>query len=253
MAELIKSVADSPWLLVYACPMAFLFGVVHTFLPGHGKTIVCGYYVGRKRDIAKILFVTAVTVSTHLFSSVLLGVLAMTSSQILVRNIILPKIKIAAASILIVFGFVMLAFGLRKGKKHAHGHGHGHSHGRLDSMLKEYVAADRVPIHHYARLFWLGMAAGLIPCLEPFTLMLFAIALDRLLLGFALLLSFGAGVFFTMVALAMLVTSEELSSERDSDNMFFRAAAKAASAFKVVYPVIIIILGSGWIYVTLTR
>ena len=270
MTDLIKSIGDSPFLMLYACPLALLIGALHTFLPGHGKTIVCGYCVGRKRDIAKILFVTGVAVATHLFSSALLGVIAMTSSQVLVRNIILPKIQIGAACILIVFGLGLLISGVWRvlGNDHAHaidhdhhhdhphehgdGHSHEHSHGRLDSMLKEFMATEHVPFHRYAQLFWLGLAAGLIPCLEPFTLMLFAIALDRILLGFALLFSFGIGVYLTMVALGLLVTSEKLSSEHYSDSRFFGIAGKAAFVFKVVYPVIILTLGSGWLYVALT-
>jgi nickel/cobalt exporter len=261
MADLIKSFGDSPLLFLYACPLAFLFGAVHTFLPGHGKTIVCGYCVGRKRNIGKILFVTAVAVTTHLFSSALLGVVAMTSSQVLVRNIILPKIQIGAACILILFGLGLLASEVWKVRRHDHTHYHGHphdhdhedehAHGRLDSMLRQFMAAEHIPFHRYTQLFWLGLAAGLIPCVEPFTLMLFAIALDRILLGFALLISFGIGVFLTMVALGMLVTSEKLSPEHNSDNRFFRTLSKAAMIFKVFYPVLILTLGSGWLYIAL--
>jgi nickel/cobalt exporter len=265
MADLIRSIGDSPLLMLYACPLAFLFGAVHTFLPGHGKTIVCGYCVGRKRDVGKILFVTAVAVITHLFSSALLGVVAMTSSQVLVRNVILPKIQIGAACILILFGLGLLVSAVWKLRghnpghshihphTHHHDHDHGHSHGRLDSMLSQFMAADHVPFHHYTQLFWLGLAAGLIPCLEPFTLMLFAIALDRVLLGFALLISFGLGVFTTMVALSLVVTSEKLSPGKNSESRFFRTAGKAALVFKIIYPALILILGSGWLYAALSR
>jgi nickel/cobalt exporter len=267
MTDLIKSLSDSPLLMFYACPLAFLFGAVHTFLPGHGKTIVCGYCVGRKREVGKILFVTAVAVTTRLFSSALLGVVAMTTSQVLVRNIILPKIQIGAAGILILFGVGLLVSGALKMHRHDHAHphdhpnnhhhedddGHAHTHGRLDSMLKQFMAADHTPFHRYAQLFWLGLAAGLIPCVEPFTLMLFAIALDRILLGFALLISFGIGVFLTMVTLGMLVTSERLSPGQNSDSLFFRLASKAAIVFKVIYPVLILTLGSSWLYIAFAK
>lgn len=270
MVELIKSVGDSPFLIFYACPLAFFFGAVHTFLPGHGKTIVCGYCVGRKRDMGKILFVTGVAVTTHLFSSALLGVVAMTTSQVLVRNVILHKIQIVAACILILFGLGMFISGALRmlknrhahnhdhhhdhhhhGDEDSHEHGHSHSHERLDSLLKQFMVEPNAPFHRYAQLFWLGLAAGLIPCLEPFTLMLFAIALDRILLGFALLLFFGIGVFVTMVALGIFVTSEKLSSEHTSESRFFRVAGKAAVGFKIVYPFVIITLGSGWLYFAL--
>ena len=269
MTDLLKSIGDSPYLMFYACPFAFLVGAIHTFLPGHGKTIVCGYCVGRNRDVGKILFVTGIAVVSHLFSSALLGVIAITSSQILVRNIILPKIQIGAACILILFGLGLLTSGIWKmlRKVHSHPsnhvgnhdhnheigdeHAHTHFHGRLDSVLRDYMAAKHVPFHGYAKLFWLGLAAGLIPCLEPFTLMLFAIALDRVLMGFALLFSFGIGVFLTMVALSLIVTSEKLSPEHQADSRFFRIAGRTAFAFKVLYPVIIITLGSGWLYVAL--
>ena len=263
LADLIKTIGDSPLLLLYACPLALLIGMVHTFQPGHGKTIVCGYYVGRKREFGKIVFVTVVAVVTHLFSSALLGVIAMTSSQILVRNIILPKIRIGAALILILFGIGMLIaiFRKKKDSRHFHHHHHNHhhddlgehdhSHGRMDDMMNEMMKTERVPFHRYAQLFWLGLAGGLIPCIEPFTLMLFAIALDRILMGFALLISFGIGVFMTMLLLGLLVTSDRIFLDSSSDNRFLNLAGKAARIFKIAYPVILIILGSAWIYTSL--
>lgn len=271
MTELIKLVGDSPFTAFYACPLAFLFGAVHTFLPGHGKTIVCGYCVGRKRHIGKILFVTGVAVVTHLLSSALLGVIAMTTSQVLVRNVILYKIQLGAACLLILLGLGMLISEARKvfGKRHVHHHhphtedahlhshshehphDHEHSHGRLDALLKELMVEQNAPFHRYIQLFWLGLAAGLIPCLEPFTLMLFAIALDRIALGFGLLISFGLGVYLTMAGFGIMVTSEKLSAAQNSQSRFFKNAAKAAVIFKAAYPLIILALGSAWLFLAL--
>lgn len=234
MIELIKSIGDSPWFLFYAFPLAMVLGAVHALLPGHGKTIVTGYCIGRKREVGKIVFVTGIAVLTHLFSSALLGVIAMATSQVLVRNIILPKIQVAAALILILFGLWLLISGrLKKGHHHNHGehHHHGsekqdrqghHSHGKLEALLDQLTSGEPIPFHRYANLFWLGLAAGMIPCVEPFTLMLFAIALGKISWGFILLLAFGIGVFLTMVSLGFLVTSHKLSAEnRKDENHFF--------------------------------
>ncbi len=266
MVELVKSIGESPLFLFYAFPLAMILGAVHALLPGHGKTIVTGYCIGRKREMGKIIFVTGIAVLTHLFSSALLGVIAMTTSQVLVRNIILPKIQIAAALILILFGlWLLISSRLKKdhhhhqhdnGEHHHHGnekqekHGH-HSHGKLEALLDQLMSGEPIPFHRYAHLFWLGLAAGMIPCIEPFTLMLFAIALGKISWGFILLLAFGIGVFITMVSLGLLVTSEKLAAKsNNNDNRFFYVAGKMALGFKAVYPFILLTLGTVWIVVT---
>ncbi len=260
MVELIKSIGDSPWFLFYAFPLAMVLGAVHALLPGHGKTIVTGYCIGRKREVGKIVFVTGIAVLTHLFSSALLGVIAMGTSQVLVRNIILPKLQVAAALILVFFGLWLVISGRLKKGHHHHHHHHGngnkdkhghHSHGKLEALLDQLTSGEPIPFHRYASLFWLGLAAGMIPCIEPFTLMLFAIALGKISWGFVLLLAFGIGVFITMVSLGFLVTSDKLSAEnRKGDHQLFSVAGKIALSFKAIYPFVLMTVGTTWIVVT---
>ena len=120
-------------LAIAGCFFACLFGIAHTLLPGHGKTIICGYCVGRKRDTGKILFISGVTTFTHLFASAALGALAMTTSHILVRNIILPKLQLGSALLLLAFGLVLFISRLRGHEHHHDGH-HHHHHASLPQI-----------------------------------------------------------------------------------------------------------------------
>jgi len=242
---------------------AYIFGVTHSFLPGHGKTIVCGYYIGRRRDIKKILFIAAVTVITHIFSSALLGVLAMTISGVMVKNVLLPKIQIFSAFLLIFIGIAILISSYHKSAKragyrhphihdgHFHTHEHNiheaseeeHSHGKLDSLLNQYMMSEKLPFHKNMQLIWLGIASGIVPCVEPFIVMLFAISLNKLVLGFSFLFFFGLGIFTTMVILGLLFSSEKFASDSVAAGPFGRIMQKFGQFFKVIYPVIIIGLG----------
>jgi len=269
IADFLKRVDLSYYWVLYGGIFSFLFGIFHTFSPGHGKTIVCGYFIGKKRDNKKIIFVSAVTVITHLFSSILLGIIAATSSQILVRSIILPKVQITAGIILIIIGVIILTLNFveRDGHQHDHHaghehdhdhhhhdhehdhaeHHHGHSHEKMNSWIQRYVDSEDSS-RQTTRLIFLGLGAGMIPCLEAFTLMVFAIVFNKILLGFIFLMFFGLGVFTTMLALAFVFTSEKFTN-RDMDQTFWvRTAQNLSVVFKVAYPVIIIALGIYRIY-----
>ncbi len=270
MNNLFTNIHGSPLMILYGCLFAYAFGVVHTFLPGHGKTIISGYFVGRKRDF---------------------GVLAITSSHILVKNIILPKIQLISAALLNIFGSGILISGILKNKKHhqhkhlynehfdehththqhenahfhnEHTHEHGtehhydkntyhHLHHKMDEFYEYYLSTDHLPFHSYLHLLWLSLAAGIIPCLEPFTIILLAISLNKIVLGLLLLLFFGLGVYTTMITLGIILTSEKLTRQSVFDNIFVKLLQNLAMIFKFVYPIIIVLFGTWRIYAVVVK
>jgi ABC-type nickel/cobalt efflux system permease component RcnA len=53
MAETMRSASDVnglPYLLV----MAFVFGIIHAFMPGHGKSVLVSYHLGVAAGWSKV-------------------------------------------------------------------------------------------------------------------------------------------------------------------------------------------------------
>ena len=58
--------------LVVAMSIAALFGMVHAFMPGHGKTVIVSYYLGRPARYLGSIGTSAILVLTHVGSAVIL-------------------------------------------------------------------------------------------------------------------------------------------------------------------------------------
>jgi nickel/cobalt exporter len=118
-AEL-KSVAEGidPFRLLAAMSIAAVFGMVHALMPGHGKTVIVSYYLGRPARFLSSVGTSAILVLTHVGSAVVL-VLA---GFIVLRRTIggagrAPAFEIASSVLIIAIGLWLL---VRAWRPHAH-------------------------------------------------------------------------------------------------------------------------------------
>lgn len=70
----LKSFANGidPLTLLTGISIAALFGLVHAFMPGHGKTVLVSYFLGRPSKVAAGLSASIILVLTHVGSAVVL-------------------------------------------------------------------------------------------------------------------------------------------------------------------------------------
>jgi nickel/cobalt transporter (NicO) family protein len=52
--------------------IAAVFGMVHALMPGHGKTVIVSYYLGRSARFLSSVGTSAILVLTHVGSAVVL-------------------------------------------------------------------------------------------------------------------------------------------------------------------------------------
>jgi nickel/cobalt transporter (NicO) family protein len=73
-ADGLKVVASStdPVKLMAAIAFAVLFGSVHALMPGHGKSVLVSYYLGRPSQIAGGVASSALLVLTHVGMAIVL-------------------------------------------------------------------------------------------------------------------------------------------------------------------------------------
>lgn len=195
--------------LLVGIGFAFLYGVIHTLGPGHGKMIVASYFVGREARIARGLLMGVQIAVTHVVSAIALVLLVdITFRQMLGGE---PAeswwIRLFSFGLIAAIGTIMLIRAIRGGE-HSHDHGHGHAHDH----------------HHHGHSHdkrqqgMLALLAGLVPCTGAILIMLFALANGIVVAGVAMVVAISAGMALTMAAIgvaailvrrvALLVTGE---------------------------------------------
>lgn len=102
----------------------------------------------------------------------------------------------------------------------------------------------------WAGLVALGASGGLVPCESALLLLLSAIALGRIGLGFLLLVSFSAGLALVLIVIGVLVLyAKSLLPERKRSNRhpIFRWVPIASAAIVTAIGLVLTAVSLGWI------
>jgi len=226
--RLLRSIGDDGgsaalWTLVVT---GFLYGVVHTLGPGHGKAVVVAYFLDGSRKHAWVDGILAgswIAVTHTAAALVLAGILTLAgrvgafSAQGQVRSV-----ELFSFGLIFAIGLWRLHAGLTgrlhahdhgDGHDHGHGHGHRHAHGpdahghHHDHAHQHKTAA--VPQAAWRRFFrldaGLGLltAAGVAPCAGAVVMVLFASVFDVLWAGLLGVLAIAIGMAGTLAAVGI--------------------------------------------------
>lgn len=166
-----EDVATLPTMLV----SAMLFGAVHAFMPGHGKSVLVSYHLGRPGRLRDGLLTGMVLALTHVGSAVLfvmLGIAVISRSLALAGRA--PAFEMASALLIIATGIFLL---WRAAQPHVHSHA---GDGKM-----------------------LAFVTGLVPCPLTTFILTFAIAKHQLAVGFAAVGAMTIGVIATIASFAV--------------------------------------------------
>ncbi|MDP1640430.1 MAG: hypothetical protein Q8L61_05900 [Hyphomicrobium sp.] len=154
---------------------AVLFGVVHAFMPGHGKSVLVSYHLGRPGRLRDGMLTGMVLALTHVGSAVLfvmLGVAVISRSLALAGRA--PAFETASALLIIATGLFLL---WRAARPHVHNHA---GDGKM-----------------------LAFVTGLVPCPLTTFILTYAIAKHQLAVGFAAVGAMAIGVIATIASFAV--------------------------------------------------
>ena len=173
-------------LVILASLAAALFwGAAHALSPGHGKTIVTAYLIGKRgtpRDAAALGVIVTVTHTLGVFA---LGLVTLALSQWIVPDTLYPWINLSAGVLVVAVGLSVL----RARVAHVHHHHHDHDH--------EHPITGR-------SLIAVGVSGGLLPCPSALVVLLAAISLHRLAFGLVLIVAFSTGLALSITGLGLL-------------------------------------------------
>jgi ABC-type nickel/cobalt efflux system permease component RcnA len=201
-------------LVILASLAAALFwGAAHALSPGHGKTIVTAYLIGKRGSPKDAAILGGIVTLTHTIGVFALGLATLALSQWIVPDTLYPWIDLVAGLLVVGIGVTVLRG--RVAHAHAHHHHHDHSHG-----ARGLVAV--------------GISGGLLPCPSALVVLLAAISLHRLAFGLVLIVAFSLGLALSITGIGLAaVLAKRAFAHRSFDGVLIRALP-AVSALVIV-------------------
>lgn len=261
LLDLVRSKELSFTFYFFALVIALALGALHALTPGHGKTVVAAYLVGSRGTSWHAIVLGTVVTLTHTGSVFLLGIITLAASQYILPTTIIPFLEILSGVLILGLGVYLLWQRFlfwrdsRKQKEpqpkrisltpkgnaqrpigsvkvermkpgmHHHGDGKMHSHDVPEAIT-------------WRSLIALGVSGGLVPCPDAIAILLVAIAINRLMLGLALIISFSLGLAVVLIVIGLLM----VNSRRLFDRMGF--LDRFAPIMPLVSAIVVVILGA---------
>lgn len=185
MAESMRSATDMT-ALPTLMSLAFLFGIVHALMPGHGKTVLVSYHLGREARWHQGLTTGTLLALTHIGTAV---VLVLAGVAVISRSLAAggraPAFELASAMLIAAIGIYLVARLLRP-----------RSHGEIRDGRA------------------LAVATGLVPCPLTTFILTYAMARGKLAIGLAAVVGMMLGVIVTLAGFAVsaVLARERLAS-----------------------------------------
>ena len=226
---------DKPWALWGGLLIGFLYGVFHALGPGHGKSVIVGYFLGREAHPWRGIAMAGWISLSHVVGAI---VIVTVVHFILAQSLASPVdevdgLRVFSYAAILLIGLGMLWSALRGGgHAHAHSHdhhGHDHAHGahcaRVPGARKEQGL--------------LGFAAGFIPCSGAILILVFALTNGIVWSGIAMTLAIAVGMAITLSVMgvgSILVRRQIVVRLPES--------AVASRAFSLAGPILVTAIGA---------
>ena len=200
-------------MILLSLAAAVFWGAAHALSPGHGKTIVTAYLVGRRGTPAHAALLGLIVTVTHTIGVFALGLVTLALSQLFVPDRLYPWLNLASGLLVVGIGISVLRARWRHRRAHHHDHDHEHD-------ARSLVAV--------------GISGGLLPCPSALVVLLAAIALHRLVFGFLLIVAFSLGLALSITGVGLIAVLARSAFRRLSFEGRALRALPALSALVIV-------------------
>lgn len=270
LLDLVRQKEFSIPFYVFALVIALALGALHALTPGHGKTVVAAYLVGSRGTTLHAITLGSIVTLTHTGSVFLLGIITLAASQYILPTTIIPLLEILSGILIVGLGFYLLwqrfldwrktsrvaqaaipsgdgnkarkysltpsttgpkisgEIKIEKPSANSHHHGDGKTHSHT---VPETIT--------WRSLIALGISGGLVPCPDAIAILLVAIAINRILLGLALIISFSLGLAVVLIVIGLLMVNSRRLFDRVS------LLDRLAPILPIVSAAIVLVLGVG--------
>jgi ABC-type nickel/cobalt efflux system permease component RcnA len=229
---------DNPWALWGGLVIGFLYGVFHALGPGHGKSVIVGYFLGREahpwRGIAMASWISL----SHVIGAI---VIVTVVHFILSQSVASPVDEIDGLRVFSYAAILLIGLGMlwqaRRGGGHVHAHAHDHGH-HHDHHHEHGAACTHIPgVRKEQGL--LGFAAGFIPCSGAILILVFALTNGIVLSGIAMTLAIAVGMAITLsiMGVASILVRRQLVVRLPESTV-------ASRAFGLLGPILVTAIGA---------
>jgi nickel/cobalt exporter len=208
------------WVILASLAAALFWGAAHALGPGHGKTIVTAYLVGRRGTPRHAALLGLIVTATHTIGVFALGLVTLLLSRFVVPDHLYPWLNLASGLLVVGIGASVFATRWRHGRAHRHGHDHNH-HDHEDGISARSLLA-------------VGISGGLLPCPSALVVLLAAISLHRIAFGLVLIVAFSAGLALTITGIGLFAVLAKRAFARLSFDGRAIALLPALSALVIV-------------------
>lgn len=255
--------------------LAMVLGAGHAFLPGHGKTIMAAYLVGKRGRLRDVVTVGATVTLTHTAGVLVIGLL-LSLSATLAPTVVEQDLAVLSGLIVAGVGLWLLLTAVRRGtpaasvahlaaraatarseapataaRVHAgtaavaHTHGH-HDHDHDHPHHHGHAGPEAAPSAFGRKgLVGLGVAGGLVPSPSALLVLLAAVALGRSAFGVVLVLGYGLGMALALTAAGLLLLRLRGRLGHLAGSRPLRPVARLARALPAVTAVLVLLVGIG--------
>ena len=208
---------------------AVALGAAHALAPGHGKTVMAAYLLGRKGSFRRGALMGLTVTVTHTAGVLVLGLMVSVSTVVAPERLF-PVFGLASGVMLAAIGASLLRRAVRI-RRATHGHAHDHSAPVSDDDLRT------------RSLLGLGFAGGLVPSPSALVVLIGAMAIGRVWLGVVLVVAYGLGMAATLAGAGLLLAKARGFLERRSSRPGASRLALLGRALPHVTAAIVIAAG----------
>ena len=170
------------WVVLASLAAALFWGAAHALSPGHGKSIVTAYLVGRRGTPWHAALLGLIVTATHTVGVFTLGLVTLALSQFVVPDQLYPWLNLASGLLVVSIGVVGAS--ARAGATRAR------TRTATTTITTTTTTQDDAP--SMRSLFAVGVSGGLLPCPSALVVLLAAISLHRVAFGLLLIVAFSA-------------------------------------------------------------
>ena len=208
----------SALVILASLAAAFFWGMAHALSPGHGKTIVAAYLVGRRGTPWHAAALGLIVTATHTIGVFALGLVTLALSAFIVPEQLYPWLNLVSGVLVVAIGATVFRSRFRH---RAHAHGHDHHHHEHDAPSRRSLVA-------------VGITGGLLPCPSALVVLLAAISLHRVAFGMLLIVAFSAGLALSITGIGLVAVFAKQVFRRASFEGRLVSLLPAASALVIL-------------------
>jgi ABC-type nickel/cobalt efflux system permease component RcnA len=222
---------SNPVLILLSLLILLVAGGLHAITPGHGKSMVAAFLIGKKDSKAGDVFILGLAITlAHTAGIYIIGFALLALNQTSYATEIVTIVEKVSSWLFLGLGLILFYNGYRAYKHHKlhESTEHGHSH----TFDKKFTIRNRWD------LFYAGISGGIIPCIDALSILFLFISLGQTALGliFVFVFSIGLAAAIILLGLSLLYGKNKLGLEE-------KIGAKAEYLLPFISGVIISLIG----------